>query len=239
MISGLRWLQGWKRLRRNEVSLWNDTSEVLSLQAGTCTTMSSERAMVWNSSTSSLSSYTPPKTNILTWNIIHRGLVQIIFPFQMKWVMAVDSHLHRCSFGSGLVNLAGSCCLVVLKQPSSASEKKKWHSQIGFIFPKNTPEDWHRIWKWWFGRGFSFSRGVFSGSILIFQGVIRCEQKIFETATQVEIDFLSFDENQMTLLEGVCVSIWSQGTGVSKNASTFSSATLRIKIIWFPDLCKQ
>ena len=36
-----------------------------------------------------------------------------------------------------------------------------------------TPEDWHRTWKWWFGRWFSSSRGVFSGSMSIFRGVIR------------------------------------------------------------------
>ena len=35
-----------------------------------------------------------------------------------------------------------------------------------------TPEDWHRTWKWWFGRWFSFSGSVFSGSILIFRSVI-------------------------------------------------------------------
>ena len=35
-----------------------------------------------------------------------------------------------------------------------------------------TPEDQHRTWKWWFGRWFSFSRGVFSGSMLILQGCI-------------------------------------------------------------------
>ena len=35
-----------------------------------------------------------------------------------------------------------------------------------------TSEDWHRTWKWWFGRWFSSSRGpVFSGSMLIFRGV--------------------------------------------------------------------
>ena len=34
-----------------------------------------------------------------------------------------------------------------------------------------TPEDWHRTWTWWFGKWFSFSRGVFSGSMLIFGGV--------------------------------------------------------------------
>ena len=28
-----------------------------------------------------------------------------------------------------------------------------------------------RTWKWWFRRWFSFSRGVFSGSMLIFRGV--------------------------------------------------------------------
>ena len=43
----------------------------------------------------------------------------------------------------------------------------------------------------------------------------------------------------MTLFEGVCVSIRSQGTRVSKHVSMFFSATLRIKVIWFPDLCKQ
>ena len=29
---------------------------------------------------------------------------------------------------------------------------------------KATPEDWHRTWKWWFGRWSSSSRAVFSGS---------------------------------------------------------------------------
>ena len=58
----------------------------------------------------------------------------------MKWVMAVDSHLHRCSFGSGLVNLAGSCCLVVLKQPSSASEKKNDIVKLDSSSPRTPPK---------------------------------------------------------------------------------------------------
>ena len=34
-----------------------------------------------------------------------------------------------------------------------------------------TQEDQYRIWKWWFEKWFSSSRGVFSGSMLIFGGV--------------------------------------------------------------------
>ena len=37
-----------------------------------------------------------------------------------------------------------------------------------FTLPKNFPKDWHRTWKWWFGRWFSSRGSVFSGSMLIF-----------------------------------------------------------------------
>ena len=48
-----------------------------------------------------------------------------------------------------------------------------------FSFPKVGIPHWyeldafllHRTWKWWFGRWFSSSRGLLSGSMLIFQGV--------------------------------------------------------------------
>ena len=49
----------------------------------------------------------------------------------------------------------------------------KWYPiGIGHVYLRYTPEDSHRTWKWWFGRWFSFSRGVFSGSMLIFRGVL-------------------------------------------------------------------
>ena len=52
-------------------------------------------------------------------------------------------------------------------------------SSLGILAHRNwewehgtyTPEDSHRTWKWWFGRWFSFLRGVFSGSMSIFWGV--------------------------------------------------------------------
>ena len=39
-------------------------------------------------------------------------------------------------------------------------------------FPKYTPEDEHGTWKWWFLIGISSSSSSFSGSMLIFGGVV-------------------------------------------------------------------
>ena len=41
---------------------------------------------------------------------------------------------------------------------------------VGHFIPPQRLTAW--TWKWWFGRWFSFSRGVFSGSMLIFWGVV-------------------------------------------------------------------
>ena len=48
-----------------------------------------------------------------------------------------------------------------------------------------TPKDQHRTWKWWFGRLFSSSRGVFSGSMLIFRGVIFNEKEQFRIESKM------------------------------------------------------
>ena len=67
----------------------------------------------------------------------------------------------------------GSFGLVCCPSTTRCSLKKMKLLNM-YILPRKdayTPDDLHRTWKWWFGRWLSFSRGVFSGSTLIFLGV--------------------------------------------------------------------
>ena len=64
---------------------------------------------------------------------------------------------------------------------------------LEFFFPKYTPEDQHRTWKWWFGRWFSSSGGpIFSGSMLIFQTVVArfLKSRAFKLQNSVGFHFL-------------------------------------------------
>ena len=52
----------------------------------------------------------------------------------------------------------------------------RWKLIWDWKFSLHPPRLTAGTWKWWFGRCFSFSRGVFSGSMLIFPGVHGCCQ---------------------------------------------------------------
>ena len=53
----------------------------------------------------------------------------------------------------------------------------------------------HRTWKWWFGRLFSFSRGVFSGSMLIFGCVCNLGRSIATIYSKTQIRGLNFSRS--------------------------------------------
>ena len=91
---------------------------------------------------------------------------------------------------------------------------------VDFLFPETdgyTPEDQHRIWKWWFGRWFSFTNGCFRDLRLSFLWTMSREDAFTKSPLDWRIE-VSFDDDadQMEVEpEGPCQLFPMDGWGSS------------------------
>ena len=117
--------------------------------------------------------------------------LKLIQPSQPVWIPPTDPVVFRCILEVHVVKSYGTCLdldrwwwclcgtfanwkkhmLALGMGTSQALRRDLFDYQLQKI--NIEPE------KWWFGRWFSSSRGVFSGSMLIFQGVSAAEDGIF------------------------------------------------------------